>query len=209
MKHGALALALLTPALARAADPPAAPPQETDASPPPPFVYPALVRTLVGLGRATRLPKDDDAPSVVMTVEVGEHPLGGALGTGISLSSALDSKGLWSVVTPGLFATLDLTYLFLSGLWAYEPPPFAGRLRVGSRLGIAVSESYRPSGDVPYAPPYMLIRPELQSFVDLEWPLDRRQVYSLVGRAAIDTSVNLSDAFRWSFSAGIDYAWGQ
>jgi hypothetical protein len=210
MKRAALALAvLLFPAISRAAQEPCA----TEASEPPcarpPFVYPDLVRTLVGIGGAPMLPPDDRTANLVLTAEIGGHPLGGALGTGLSISSVLDFKQLWSVVTPGLFAKIDLTYLFLSGLWRIAPPPeFPFRLQLGGRLGLGVSESTRPSADVSYAVPYTLVRPELQNFADLEIPVDALHVYSFVLRGAIDTPVNLSGVYRWSFSTGLNYGWG-
>jgi hypothetical protein len=181
-----------------------------------PFARVWTARTLVGVGSVPRLPSDDRTGNFVMTAEVGHHPFpdgkeGGALCTGFSLSSATDFYGLWHVVTPGLFAKLDLTYIFLSGLWAYplEPDernvPF--RAHLGGRLGLGISESSRPAAEVPYASQYLLIRPELLSFVDLEVPLGSERVWSLVARGGVDTGVNLGTVFRWSVSAGLDYGW--
>ncbi len=168
------------------------------------------MRTLVGLGGVPSLPKDDNTGNLVLTTEVGGHPLTGALGTGVSISSTEDLKGLWSVVTPGIFAKLDLTYLFLSGLWACDPPPhFPLRIQMGSRLGLGISESFRASADVPVDSPYTLLRPELQSTLDFEMPLGGDRVYSLIARAAIDAPVNVSEVFRWSFSFGLGYGWGR
>jgi hypothetical protein len=175
----------------------------------PPFAYPKMVRTLVGFGYVPKLPSDDRTANVSLTEEIGGHPLTGALGTGFSISSTTDLKGLWSVVTPGLFVKLDLTYLFLSGLWACSPSRiFPFRLQLGGRLGLGISESTRPKGDVPGAAQYVLLRPELQSFFDVEIPIGTDRIYSVVGRGAFDGSVNLSDVFRWSFSMGINYGWG-
>lgn len=181
-----------------------------------PFEYPHAVRMLVGLGYVPSLPSDDRSSkylpdNMVMTAEIGGHPLSGALGTGFSVSTAMDVRGLWSVLTPGLFAKLNLTYLFLTGLWTYGPPPpaFPFRLKVGGRLGVGISQSTRPSGDVPNAATYVLIRPELLDFVDIEWPLGSDRAYSFVARGALDTPVNLSSVFRWSVSAGLSYGWGQ
>jgi hypothetical protein len=176
-----------------------------------PFVHDWFFRGLVGAGSVPNLPTDDRTGNMVLTAEVGAHPLQGAFATGFSLSNASDWKGHWSVVTPGLFGQLDLTYLLLSGLWAYQPQrDFPFRLAVGSRLGLGVSESFRPSDGLPadtYAPAYRLLRVELMSFLDLDIPLTADRHYALVARAAVDTPVNVSSVFRWSGSVGISSAW--
>jgi hypothetical protein len=98
----------------------------------------------------------------------------------------------------------------LTGLWSYAPPDhFGWRLQVGGRLGLGISQSTRPSADVPYAVAYVLVRPELLDFVDLELPVGGCNAYSIVIRGATDTPVNLSSVFRWSVSAGVSYGWGQ
>ena len=95
-------------------------------------------------------------------------------------------------------------------MWRFTPPyNFPVRLQLGGRLGLGISESTRPSADVPNAVPYTLIRPELQDFVDVEVPVGPLHHYSFVLRGAIDTPVNLSSVFRWSFAAGVNYGWGQ
>jgi hypothetical protein len=185
--------------------------EETLKPPPNPtvFSHQYFVRTLVGGGQATSLPADDRSANTNLTFEWGSFPLMGSFGTGFSLSSALDGKEQWSVVTAGIFAKLDLTYLFISGLLGRTTPSpsFPYRLQFGGRLGVAASQSYRPTHDVPDTSSYTLVRPETESFFDFEKSLDAAAAYSLVVRGALDTSVNLSSLFRWSVSLGLNYGW--
>jgi hypothetical protein len=176
-----------------------------------PYDYPRLVRTLLGTGGSgTQLPAGDRLGDVVMTTELGGHPFSGALGTGASLSSTLDIGGLWSVVTPGIFAKFDLTYVFLTGLWASAVPcDFPFRLQLGGRLGLSLSQSSRSRADLPSEQPYSLVRPELETFFDVERPLGTDRSWSLVARGAIDSAFNLSGIYRWSVSFGVSYGWGQ
>jgi hypothetical protein len=191
---------LLTPAVAAA--------QQADAPRDPGYSYPRFMRTMVGLGSAPNLPRDDNQPNVVFTTEIGGRPLSGALGTGVSLSETIDTAGQWSVLTPGLLAQLDLTYLFATAFYSYPPPPRAlVHLEVGARLGFAFSQSSRP--DVAYAAMYSLWRPELQPFFDADIPLPGDRHYTLLMRGALDGPVNMSDIFRWSLSVGFNYAWGE
>jgi len=179
----------------------------------PVFAHALSARTLAGGGGVPSLPAYDRAPNLVVTTEIGHHPLqdrdegGAALGTGLSLSSVTDLAGRWAVLVGGPFAKVDLTYLFLTGLWAYPVARFPVRVQLGGRLGVSISQSSFPQEGV--APPYTLVRPELQSFFDVEAPLglDRDRTWSVVGRVALDTGVNLSTVFRYSFSAGLDYGW--
>jgi hypothetical protein len=195
---------LLLPAVAAAADSAAGPAD-------PGYTYPRFVHTLLGAGGVPTLPVGDRTGNVVLTTEIGGHPLTGALGTGFSLSETLDMKGQWSVFTPGLLAQLDLTYLAATALYTYLPPRTSlAHLQVGGRLGLAFSESSQPS--VAYEPSYELLRPELQPFVDLDVPvtwLGRGRHDSLIFRGAVDCPVNLSSIFRWSLSVGLSYGWGQ
>jgi hypothetical protein len=110
-------------------------------------------------------------------------------------------------VTPGGFAQLDLTYLALTHFWTRPPDDaFPCRIHLGARLGVDFSESY-PSARTPLAPPYLLIRPGVGWFVDVEHPLSADRVYALVIRAAADTSVTLSSPFRYGLAVGISYGW--
>lgn len=168
----------------------------------PPFAHDAFLRTFVGAGGLASGPSSN----VIFGTEIGHRPLGGGLGTGFAFSSATDVHGRYTVLTPGLFAKLDLTYLFLSGGWATTPPNcFPFRLQLGSRLGLGISESFRST---PAPSTYVLVRPELQPFFDVEVPLDRDRVYSIVVRGSIDTSVNLEAWFRWGVAIGLSYGWG-
>jgi hypothetical protein len=199
MKRAALIVAVaLVPASARAE------------APAPPYAWPAFVDTFVGFGSA---PNPFDFVSA-LTAEVGHRPFGGALSTGVSFSSATDVTGLWNVVTPGAFAKIDLTYVFLSGFWSVQPPRNTHvRVHLGGRVGMGVSQSFQrvvPTATDPYLvdTSYVLVRPELESFVDLDVPLGARRAYSLIFRAAIDTPVTLDDLFRWTLCVGLGYAWG-
>ena len=175
---------------------------ERGAAKTPPFAYNAFVRTFAGVGGLA----SGSASNIVFGTEIGHHPLGGALGTGFAFSSATDVNGRYSVVTPGVFAKLNLTYLFLSGIWATTPPNcFPFRLQLGSRAGLGVSESIRRN-PAPFT--YVLVRPELQPFFDLEIPVNRDRVTSIVLRGSVDTSVNLQTLFRWAFAIGLSYGWG-
>jgi hypothetical protein len=208
-------LVALTPGVAHADGEPCAPAKpcthaasEVD----PLFPNPMVLRTLVGMGAAFQLPADDRAAAAFITAEVGGHPLTGAFGTGFSVSTAIDFRGLWSVFTPGIFAKLDLTYLLLSGLWRVAPSPESfswAHVQVGGRLGLAISESKRPS-EIPYSTQYFLLRPELETFLDVEWAHCKRLRdigLTPMIRGALDTSVNYSDMFRWSVSLGLNYGW--
>ena len=201
-----LALGLVAPSTARADGE-----QTTHAAIP--FSSPWFFRILAGGGGVPELPRDDNAGHVVFTAEIGHQPVadktGGALSTGFSISSAEDANSHWSVITPGLFAQLDLTYVLLSGLWARVPPSsFPVRLNLGSRLGVGISESFRPQQDLPYAQSFLLLRPEVMSYLQVNVPLDDRHQYVIVARGAIDTSANLGELYRWSFAGGFAYCWG-
>lgn len=176
----------------------------------PPFAPKWFARTLVGSGAAWQTPLDDRGPDLAETAEFGAYPLGGALAAGVSLSNASDLKNLWAVTTPGIFAKIDLTYWFLTGMYSCAPAPrrFPFRVQLGSRIGLGISESFRPLSDVPDVSPFKLLRPELLSFVDAEFPVPPEKHYAIVVRGGVDTSVNLSSLFRWSVSLGLAYAWG-
>lgn len=171
----------------------------------PPFAPRGYVRALLGLGGAQRI----DGHNMSLTADFGARTFNGVFSSGFSTSVATDLAGHWFVVTPGFFIQLDLTYLFLSGLWAQEPPSdFPFRLQVGSRIGLDVSDSFPSREQQPYASNYLLLRPALHSFVDLEKPLDKNRLFSAVVRVAVDTPIALTDLFRWSVSIGISRGWG-
>jgi hypothetical protein len=99
--------------------------------------------------------------------------------------------------------------VLLSGLWARVPPSsFPVRLNLGSRLGVGISESFRPQQDLPYAQSFLLLRPEVMSYLQVNVPLDDRHQYVIVARGAVDTSANLGELYRWSFAGGFAYCWG-
>jgi hypothetical protein len=172
--------------------------------------YRWFMRGLAGYGTAPHLPAHDDSGSLTETCEAGGHPLGAVFATGFSVSLAGDLGGHWVVFTPGLFAEFDLTALFLSGLWTYrfDPSDAPFQLTFGGRLGLGMSRSERPSGDVFDDPPYTLFRPEVQPYLDLAIPFAMDRSAAFVTRGAMDTAVNLSNVFRYSVTFGVQAAWG-
>ena len=167
------------------------------------FACQDYARFLAGIGQANELPRYDRAPSSSLGLEIGHYPVSGALGTGLSLSWSADAAGRWSVIALGVYISVDVTYLLMSSFWAIEPPPPPFRLRVGARLGIAVSESTAPPSTA--EPSYTLVRPEMQPFVDLEIPLARDNIYAFFIRGAFDGTVNLEEVLRWTTSIGLAY----
>jgi hypothetical protein len=176
----------------------------------PVYSRPGLVTTFAGLGGSPT----DKYPNAVLTIEIAHRPFGGALTTGISLSSATELDGTWNVITPGLVAKMDLTYVALSGFFSHDPKPdFPIRFHVGARVGMAVSQSWvhiEPSTTSSYElkSSYVLVRPELESFLDVEVPFGKKRAYSLVGRVAFDTPIAGDTLFRWSLACGLGYSWG-
>jgi len=171
------------------------------------FAPPWFFRILAGMGSVPNLPLGDNTANMIGTVEVGGHQLSGAFASGLSFSTTADMLGGWIVIVPGVFGQLDITYLLLTGFWAEEPPPyFPVRLQIGSRLGMACSESFRT--DATYAPPYRLYRPELGSYLDLDVRLPGGSQF-LVFRAGVDTSINTETLYRWSGSVGLSSSWGK
>ncbi|MGH7440099.1 MAG: hypothetical protein ACRENE_30785 [Polyangiaceae bacterium] len=172
--------------------------------------YKWFARLVTGAGATPSTPLDDSSDFFAWTGEVGARPLGRVLATGVSFSQGQDVLGLWSVWSVGLFAEIDVTFVLLSGLWAYEPPPrFPFRLDLGSRLGVAYSQSSRPASDVEGGPQYNLIRPETQSYLELAVPLGEARMLSVMLRGAVDTSVNYETAFRWTGLAGVELSWSE
>jgi hypothetical protein len=185
-------LASLASQSARADDAKDAAPKET-------WSQPWYARMVVGVGGLMDVPATD----LVLTAEIGHRPFQGALATGGSFSSASDLAGSWAAITLGAFAKLDLTYLFLSGLWSKQPAPSTPiRVQLGSRIGITASDSFG------LTPLYTLVRAEMEPFLDLEFPLDAKHTYGFVFRSALDTSVSFNAVFRWSFAIGFSYGWG-
>ena len=199
----ALALVAEIARPARAADP--------DASPPRPYTYPFFFAAYAGAGSAAT-PAGLGAGG---TWELGHRPFGGALSTGFSTSWMSDVTGRWTVVTPGLLAKLDLTYIALSGFWSRTPKPtFPLRVHAGARVGVGFSWSSQniaatATDAYQLSSTYMLVRPEMETFVDVERPLGVRRTWSVLLRGALDTPVTYDDLFRWSVSIGVSYAWGR
>jgi hypothetical protein len=174
-----------------------------------PFSFPYFAGMFVGGGGVPLLPR----PFVTTTAEIGQHPLTGALLSGLSVSSAT-SGNEWSVLTPGIFARIDLTYLFRSGFWTVEPTPSWIHFDLGARIGLGLSQSFQHIPLAKAESDYSLIRPELQSTFDCEmWPFasapfPRARHYALVVRGALDNSVDLGQVLRWSLAMGLHYGWG-
>jgi hypothetical protein len=173
----------------------------------PPFAWPRSMRVLFGLGSALQ----GGGGETVVTAEFAAHTLSGAFSTGLSVSTAEDFGGRWNVSTLGVFGKLDVTYLILGCGWLRDPSTtFPVRLQVGARFGIGVSTSLPATGTVDPLPPYVLIRPELEPFVDVEVPIfpDRTERrYSLVFRFGADAPTSLNSFFRLSASVGLSYGW--
>ncbi len=172
------------------------------------FARDGYFRVVAGAGRAVQVPLDDNNASSTLSFEIGHYPLGGALGTGFSHVVDGGFKGYWSVVTPGIFAALDLTYLMMSGFWRSPPEPHYFRLRLGARLGLGISQSTTPIvyGNLgPTAPAYVLARPELEPFFDVEVLCPKHREYAAFIRASADTGVNLVEMYRWSVALGLSY----
>jgi hypothetical protein len=183
----ALALALASPANA-AVDPPT------------PYVYTSYVHAFAGMGAVPGA----HTPFFVTTIDVGRHPFGGAFSAGVSGSFASDPSAGWMLGAFGVQLRLDLTYLFLSGFWAERfDPCFPIHIQLGARLGAALSEA------TALHPSYWLARFELQPELDVEVPLGRRRVSSVIVRGALDSSMSLDGLFRWSILVGYGFAWGQ
>lgn len=156
-------------------------------------------QVLTGFGGVT----DSSSPLMGVAFEGGHRPFAGALSTGYALASSTDTAGQWFVLSPGLLVKLDLTYVFLSGFWSHCPSPtFPLRVQVGTRIGFDISESFGVK------PSYWLVRPDLQPHVDLELVLDSQRKYALVGRLAMDTTINLEATVQWIVSFGISFGWG-
>lgn len=186
MIRAALVSALLLSATARAATPP-------------PYSWAKNVTAYVGAGGVPNW----HGSYFIFTADWGLHPFDGAFSTGTSASFAVDWHRTWLLGALGVFVQLDLTYLFLSGLWAVDPPAdFPFRLQLGSRVGVDVSESYQTRPELAEPQSYVLVRPALHSYVDLEFPIPGARHFCLVLRAAIDTPASLGTIYRYNFSLG-------
>lgn len=180
------------------------------------YDYLDYVRLFVGVGSVPQPELFESCnANTALTFEIAHRPFHGALSTGFSFSSVTDVNGLWNVLTPGAFAKLDLTYVFTSGLWSHRPTlhPFV-RILVGARVGFGVSQSFvhiQSTADSRYeaTSSYVLVRPEMEPIVDLEFPFGHRHDFAFVARGAVDTPVTFDTIFRWSVSLGIGYAWGK
>lgn len=168
-----------------------------------PYSYPKYITAFAGAGGVPLY----SGAYFIHTVDWGLHPFDGAFSTGTSFSVAADFHRVWSLGAAGVFVQLDLTYLFLSGLWAVQPPAhFPFRVQLGSRVGLDVSRSEMDRPELPEPEIYWLVRPALHNYVDVEIPIGSARRFTLVLRAAIDTPANLSTVYRWNFSIG--GSWG-
>lgn len=173
----------------------------------PAFGNPNYVRILLGGGGVPLV----DGPSMGFGGEWGAHAFGGAFSTGFSWSLEGALNGRWVVTVPGLFVQLDLTYVLLSGFWNHAPPAdFPFRVQVGERLGLGISSSFPPPEAEPWASPYLLMRPELHTFVDVAFPFGGDPYRLLFVRAALDSATTVVSIvpFRWSVSVGMTWGWG-
>jgi hypothetical protein len=182
----ALVTALLVSASARAATPP-------------PYSWAKNATAYVGAGGVPNW----HGSYFIFTADWGLHPFDGAFSTGTSISVAADFHQSWSLGALGVFVQLDLTYLFLSGLWAVDPPAdFPFRLQLGSRVGVDVSRSVQTRPELTEPQVYWLARPSLHSYLDLEFPIPGARHFCIVLRSAIDTPASLHTIYRYNFSLG-------
>jgi len=178
-------------------------------APKPPYARPFSVGLLAGGGAASPEGNHRFAPAFAMGAEVDHRPFGGALVTGVSLSSTTSIEGRWNVTSLGLQAKVDALYVVASHFWTRAPPPLPLRVLFGGRLGVDVSVSQSPlSTQTSPVAPYMLIFPGAQLTLDTEVPLDNERAFFLVGRAAFDMGLN-RDFERWSALVGLGYGWGR
>ena len=177
---------------------------------PPPYWW--YADTLVGLGAATTPALE--GPTIVFAADVAERPFGGSLSMGMSLRADVDTRGLWNVITPGVFAKVDLTYVILTAFWSIRhPADFPVRLVAGIGVGLAVSQSYfdeTSSGVDAYQAhtAYTLARPQLSPTLDIEYPLPfAKRHYTVVVRGTFDAPINFTTIFRFGVLAGISVSW--
>lgn len=166
--------------------------------------------TFVGVGAAAT--PVVQGPAMTFTAEVGEHPFAGALSTGFFIASASDTAGTWNVITPGIFARVDVTYALLTKLWTQEPIDFPLRVVAGVGVGAAISQSYSEvfvTGATPYQSKtsYVLARVELRPTLDVEIPIDADKHYALLLRGSMDVPVSLTNVFRFSGAVGVSVSW--
>ena len=99
----------------------------------------------------------------------------------------------------------------MTRFWFIKPPDsIPVHVQLGARLGLAFSESIPSKVAEAWASPYVLIRPELHWFLDIETPFGESRAHTWVIRLAVDTPVsmagNIKDIFRWT--VGLGMAWG-
>lgn len=178
-------------------------------APQPRYARPFGVELLAGPGFAAPEGNKRSSGAVTLGVDVNHRPFGGALVTGVSLSSMTSVEGRWNVTSLGLQAKVDALYVVASHGWRREPPPLPLRVLFGGRLGVDLSVSQSPlsTSTTPVAP-YTLVFPGAQLTLDTEVPLDNERAFFLVGRAAFDMGLN-RDFERWSALVGLGYGWGR
>ncbi|MFO0587449.1 MAG: hypothetical protein U0441_07915 [Polyangiaceae bacterium] len=208
MKALPLGLAAFLFAAAASAEEPAGP--ETPPIPPrdarPTYAQAMSLHALFGLGGIPGVRSMNGS----LTTEFGSRPFHGnnndpsAFSTGIGYAVTSDFNGKYSILSLGLFAKLDLTYVFLSGFWTHPfAPDFPFRVQAGGRLSISMSDSF--GGLVR---PYTLVRPEVTPFVDLEIVANKARTTAFVLRAAYDDTLDIEQP-RYTVAIGLDYGWKQ
>ncbi len=176
-----------------------------------PYTPPMYVRVVAGVGAVPNVPGAFGELTVDAAYSSfsGNQVRGGAFSSGLSFSlgGAFDHR--WVMLVAGLFMEVDLTYIAFSHFWSREPRNLPARMSVGTRLGAAVTQSYPSRNDAPYADPYLLVRPELHSFVDIAIPVGKWRMWAINLRGALDTPVALNSIFRWSVSVGFTWGWSR
>jgi hypothetical protein len=209
VKKIAIALLLLAPA-ARAQT------QTLDT----PYILHDYIHTFFGMGGSPNV----TPPILITTFEIGRHPFRswrssrtfdgkpvtdrrtitfGAFSAGASLAGGWDPGGQLLYAAAGLRFAIDLTYVFLSGLWSTVDfdQCFPFHVTLGERLTIAYTDSRS------IKPAYDLARVEAETALDFEVPIGRRRQHSVIVRGAIDSSVALDSTFRMLIQVGYGFSW--
>ena len=185
-----------------------------------PYILHNYIQTFFGMGGSPNV----STPILMTTFEIGRHPFRsyrssqtfdgkpvtdrrtitfGAFSAGGSIAAGVDPGGRLLYVGGGLRFAIDLTYVFLSGLWSTVDfdQCFPFHVTLGERLTLAYTDSSS------ITPAYDLLRVEAETALDLEIPFGARRQHSFIVRGAIDSSVALDSTFRMLVQIGYGFAW--
>ena len=185
-----------------------------------PFILHNYLHTFFGMSKSPNV----STPMMLTTFEIGRHPFRayrgnetydgrklneartitfGAFSAGGVVASGYDPAGKLFYLSLGLRFAVDLTYVFLSGLWSTVDfdQCFPFHVTLGERLTLAYTNSWN------IYPAYELVRVEAETALDLEFPFGARKQHSLIFRTAIDSSVALDTTFRFVGQIGYGFSW--